>query len=130
MEEKDVLIIGGGISGITVALELAQSGIPSTLIERDPSLGGLSASFCCKASESCNKCFACVVDKRISEIQQRQDSEVWIQRMLQCENDRGHDDADPQSPAGRKGRQQVTARHDLFRRSLDDVKHESDGTPQ
>lgn len=79
LEEKEVLIIGGGISGITVALELAQSGIPSTLIEREPSLGGLSASFCCKASESCNKCFACVVDKRISEIHQRQDISILTQ---------------------------------------------------
>ena len=79
MAEKDVLIIGGGISGMTVALELAQSGIPSTLIEKEPSLGGLSASFCCKASESCNKCFACVVDKRISEIHQRQDISILTQ---------------------------------------------------
>ncbi len=63
-----MLIVGGGISGITVALELAQMGIPATLVEREPVLGGLSASFCCKASESCNKCFACVVDKRISDI--------------------------------------------------------------
>jgi heterodisulfide reductase subunit A len=76
---NDVLIIGGGISGITVALELAQSGIPSTLIEKEPSLGGFSASFCCKASESCNKCFACVVDKRISEIHQRGDISVLTQ---------------------------------------------------
>jgi heterodisulfide reductase subunit A len=79
LTESDVLIIGGGISGMTVALELAQSGIPFTLIEKESSLGGLSASFCCKASESCNKCFACVVDKKISEIHQRQDISIWTQ---------------------------------------------------
>ena len=76
MAEKDVLIVGGGISGITVALELAQVGIASTLVEREPSIGGLSASFCCKASESCNKCFACVVDKRIAEIRSRQEISI------------------------------------------------------
>ena len=75
-EKTDVLIIGGGISGITVALELAQVGIPTTLVEREPAIGGLSSSFCCKASESCNKCFACVVDKRISEIRSRQDISI------------------------------------------------------
>jgi heterodisulfide reductase subunit A len=80
--DKNVLIIGGGISGITTALELAQVGVPATLIEREPSIGGLSASFCCKASESCNKCFACVVDKRISEIQQRQDISILTQTEL------------------------------------------------
>jgi len=79
LAESDVLIIGGGISGITVALELAQSGISPTLIEKESSLGGLSASFCCKASESCNKCFACVVDKRICEIHQRQDISILTQ---------------------------------------------------
>ena len=75
-QKKDVLIVGGGISGITVALELAQLGIPTTLVERESAIGGLSASFCCKASESCNKCFACVVDKRISEIRGCQDISI------------------------------------------------------
>jgi heterodisulfide reductase subunit A len=78
-QKTNVLIIGGGISGITVALELAQSGIPSTLVEREPSIGGLSASFCCKASESCNKCFACVVDKRISEVKNRPEISIFTQ---------------------------------------------------
>ena len=82
MLQSDVLIIGGGISGITVALELAQSGIHPTLIEKEPSLGGLSASFSCKASESCNKCFACVVDKRISEIFHCQDISILTQTEL------------------------------------------------
>ena len=81
-EKKDVLIIGGGISGVTVALELAQVGIPIALIEREPILGGLSASFCCKASESCNKCFACVVDKRIYDIRQRSDISILTQTNL------------------------------------------------
>jgi heterodisulfide reductase subunit A len=80
--EKNVLVVGGGISGITVASELAQNGIPTTVIERESSLGGLSASFCCKASESCNKCFACVVDKRISEIGPGKDLSILTQTEL------------------------------------------------
>ncbi len=76
MLEKEVLIIGGGIAGITVALELSQFEIPVLLIEKNPSIGGLASTFCCKASESCNKCFACVVDKRIVEIHQK--------RNIQC----------------------------------------------
>lgn len=76
------MIVGGGISGVTVALELAKVGIRTTVIERESSLGGLSASFCCKASESCNKCFACVVDKRVSEIQEYQDITVLTRTEL------------------------------------------------
>ena len=81
-EKKGALIIGGGISGITVGLELAHAGIPVTLIEKEASLGGLSTSFSCKASEACNKCFACVVDKRISEIRQRSDISILTQTDL------------------------------------------------
>ncbi len=76
---RDVLIIGGGISGITVALELSQLGISSTIIERESSIGGLAISFCCKASESCNKCFACVVDKRVIETQNRKEISILTQ---------------------------------------------------
>ena len=63
-----VLIIGGGISGVVCALELNRLGVPVTLVEKEASLGGLAARFCCKASEACNKCFACVVDKKLREI--------------------------------------------------------------
>jgi len=82
LSKSDVLIIGAGISGITVALELAQLGLSPSLIEREASIGGLSASFCCKASEACNKCFACVVDKTISEVQQHQDISILTQTEL------------------------------------------------
>lgn len=82
MSQNDVLIIGAGISGITVALELAQMGLSPALIEREASIGGLSASFCCKASESCNKCFACVVDKRITEVKQRKEVSVLTRTEL------------------------------------------------
>jgi len=75
-------VVGGGISGITVAAELALNGIPTTLIERESSLGGLSASFCCKASEACNKCFACVVDKRISEFRHQNGVSILTQTEL------------------------------------------------
>jgi len=63
-----VLIIGGGISGIVCALELYRLGVPVMIIEKEASLGGLASHFCCKASEACNKCFACVVDKKLTEL--------------------------------------------------------------
>ncbi|MGQ9508940.1 MAG: FAD-dependent oxidoreductase [Thermodesulfobacteriota bacterium] len=77
--EKEVLIIGGGIAGITAALELAQLGIPLILIEKNHKIGGLAASFCCKASEACNKCFACVVDKKILEVNQKREISILTQ---------------------------------------------------
>lgn len=37
---KKILVIGGGISGITVALEAAEVGFETVLVEREPYLGG------------------------------------------------------------------------------------------
>jgi heterodisulfide reductase subunit A len=66
--DPKVLIVGGGIAGITAALELAGMGISSTIIERESELGGQGRFFACKASDECNRCFACVVDHRIHEV--------------------------------------------------------------
>ncbi len=40
MAEKNVLVIGGGIGGITAALELASCGVRVTMLEEGPSIGG------------------------------------------------------------------------------------------
>src|SRR3990172_4054235 len=77
-----VLVIGGGISGITEALELAQMGLNVTLIEKESTLGGLAASFCCKADDACKKCFACLVDKRVRDIKRRSDISILMQTEL------------------------------------------------
>ncbi len=69
--DHPVLVIGGGISGITCALELDRLEVPVILMEREANLGGLAASLCCKAAEACNKCFACVADRKLREINER-----------------------------------------------------------
>jgi len=66
-----VLIVGGGVSGVVCALELDRLGTPVALLEKEDSPGGLAARFCCKATEACNKCFACVADKKFREIGDR-----------------------------------------------------------
>ena len=39
----DVMVVGGGISGIQAALDLAESGFKVYLVEKGPSLGGKMA---------------------------------------------------------------------------------------
>jgi heterodisulfide reductase subunit A len=41
--EKRALVIGGGISGIQAAIDLSQTGYPSTIVERLPTIGGRMA---------------------------------------------------------------------------------------
>ncbi len=67
MENKNVLVVGSGISGVASALELANSGISVYLIEKEAVVGGHSASFCCKATDICSQCSACVVYDKIKE---------------------------------------------------------------
>lgn len=45
MQQKHVLVVGGGISGITTALEIAEVGHNVTLIEKKPYLGGKVVQF-------------------------------------------------------------------------------------
>ncbi|MCE5296630.1 MAG: FAD-dependent oxidoreductase [Euryarchaeota archaeon] len=40
MIETDVLIIGGGVAGMTVASELAEEGLNTVIVEKGPALGG------------------------------------------------------------------------------------------
>ena len=40
VQEKHVLVVGGGIGGITAALDLASCGVDVTMVEEGPSIGG------------------------------------------------------------------------------------------
>ena len=66
--EKTVLVVGGGIAGVTAALDLAEMGCQVTLIEQDDFIGGHAARLTCKALESCQKCNACLVEPRLEEV--------------------------------------------------------------
>jgi len=38
--DRRILVIGGGIAGFQASLDLAEMGIPVTLVEEKPSIGG------------------------------------------------------------------------------------------
>jgi heterodisulfide reductase subunit A len=67
VKSHDVLVVGAGISGIASALELAHSGVNVYLLEKEAVVGGHSASFCCKATDVCSQCSACVVPEKVKE---------------------------------------------------------------
>ena len=65
---KKVLVIGGGIAGLTAAWELARLNLDVQIVEKSSFLGGHAIQFCCKATEECQKCGACSVEKRLLEV--------------------------------------------------------------
>jgi heterodisulfide reductase subunit A len=59
------LVVGGGIGGISAALELANAGHPVYLVEREPSLGGHMAQF--DKTFPTLDCSACILTPRMVE---------------------------------------------------------------
>ncbi|MEW6385986.1 MAG: FAD-dependent oxidoreductase [Thermodesulfobacteriota bacterium] len=66
--ENPVLVLGGGIAGITATLELTRLGHTVILAEKGPFLGGRAAHFTCKATDTCQKCGACLVEQCLLDL--------------------------------------------------------------
>ncbi len=62
---KDVLVIGGGISGIQSALDLADMGIQVHLVERAPSIGGRMAQL--DKTFPTNDCAICILSPKLAD---------------------------------------------------------------
>ncbi len=62
-----VLILGGGVAGLSASLELARRGIASILAEKGSRLGGRVRDFCCKATQACVHCGACRLGDLLTE---------------------------------------------------------------
>ena len=65
MNPKNILIIGGGVAGLTTATQLAQLGAATTVVDKAPFMGGHAISYTCKATDRCVKCGACMVEDRL-----------------------------------------------------------------
>ncbi|MDQ7778170.1 MAG: FAD-dependent oxidoreductase [Planctomycetota bacterium] len=65
--DTNVLIIGGGITGLTAAVELSRMGRSAVVLERKPFVGGLCADFACKATDKCAQCGLCLFSEALSE---------------------------------------------------------------
>lgn len=67
--KTDVAIIGGGIAGLWCAYELSRLGFRSVIVEQDTHLGGHVAFYCCKATDKCQRCGACLLEDVLDTIQ-------------------------------------------------------------
>lgn len=68
MKEKNVLVIGGGVAGLSAAVDLANLDINVELVEKSNFLGGHAIGYACKATRNtCVKCGACMVEERLQK---------------------------------------------------------------
>lgn len=76
--KKDVLIVGGGITGLSLAWELSCLGIESILIEKAPFIGGHVSQFACKATQTCQKCGACLLEDYLSKLPRTNNIQILV----------------------------------------------------
>jgi heterodisulfide reductase subunit A len=67
MRGRTVAVIGGGVAGLTAALELARFGFHVDIIEKAAFAGGHAIRFACKATDRCVSCGACIVHAKLAQ---------------------------------------------------------------
>lgn len=71
----DVLIVGGGIAGITAALTIANAGKHVYLVEREPTIGGHMAMF--DKTFPTLDCAACILTPKMSAVKSHPNITMW-----------------------------------------------------
>ncbi len=88
--ESNVIVVGGGIAGMTVAAAVADLGFGVTLVERERRLGGHAANWACMATDECARCSACLVQDLIPPILSRPQIEILLgARLGECQGEAG-----------------------------------------
>ena len=79
---KEVLVIGGGVAGIQAALDLADTGLKVTIVEKETTIGGTMAKL--DKTFPTIDCSACILTPRMVDCAQHENIEV----MAYCEIDK------------------------------------------
>jgi len=77
--QKRVLVIGGGVAGLTAALELSRMGVDTRLVENGVFPGGHGAYLACKATDRCLKCNGCLVEDLLRTLSEERPFEIKLQ---------------------------------------------------
>ncbi|MHB1390468.1 MAG: 4Fe-4S binding protein [Thermoleophilia bacterium] len=73
---RSVLVIGGGVAGIQTALDIADAGIPVTLVERESTIGGNMARL--DKTFPTLDCSSCILTPRMVEASQHENINLLV----------------------------------------------------
>lgn len=65
------------------ALELAERGVEVYLVEKEQEIGGKAATYCCKATDECNRCAACLVLQLKDKVSQEPLVQVYVKAYIE-----------------------------------------------
>ena len=71
----DILVVGGGIAGISAALNMADAGRRVYLVEREPTIGGHMAKF--DKTFPTLDCAACILTPKMSAVREHPSITLW-----------------------------------------------------
>ncbi len=83
---RRALVIGGGVAGIQAALDIADAGVPVTLVEKSPTLGGNMARL--DKTFPTLDCSSCILTPRMVEVKQHENIDLMVSSEI--ENVRGY----------------------------------------
>jgi heterodisulfide reductase subunit A-like polyferredoxin len=87
--EKGVMVIGGGIAGVQAALDLANAGVTTYLIEKSPSLGGKMAQL--DKTFPTNDCSMCILSPKLVEAGRHPKIKILANsEVLECQGEAGN----------------------------------------
>lgn len=78
----DVLVVGGGIAGITAALNMADAGKRVYLVEREPTIGGHMAKY--DKTFPTLDCAACILTPKMSAVREHPNITLWTYSEVQA----------------------------------------------
>ncbi|MBN1410353.1 MAG: CoB--CoM heterodisulfide reductase iron-sulfur subunit A family protein [Spirochaetales bacterium] len=82
MTKKKVCVVGAGISGISLAQRLMNSGVEVILLDRNPYPGGRAARYGCKAVDECVKCGVCLLRNTLCDFREEDRLRVYFSSTL------------------------------------------------
>ena len=87
LSTKQALIIGGGIAGVSAALQLSSASLQIHLIERSDRLGGHALNLGCKATDTCQKCNVCLALEKFRQVLQNPNVHIHLTSQLDAITD-------------------------------------------
>lgn len=90
VQDKTVLVLGGGIAGATTALDLAEEGVRVVVVEKEDFIGGYGAQLACKALDACQSCNGCLVEPRLAKLMANPDITIHTRSVMKSVDKTDH----------------------------------------